>query len=93
MTGFGLAMGVCYGHKGRFSFNPDTVVVVMIDPVTGFPPDVAPDGSNIIPTEEARARAVTRPLCDRCVQRVNRGRAAQGRPIVDTAETTRLWTP
>lgn len=93
MTGIEMGIGECYGHKGRMTFDPATVVVILIDPETNLPPDIGPGGERITPTEEARARAVQHPLCDRCVQEVNRSRAAKGQPIVETSQTTRLWRP
>lgn len=67
--GYQLAMAPCYACGQLFGFNPHTVVSVPIDPVTGLPPDVAADGTNITPDPEAVSRAVSRPLDNACARR------------------------
>jgi hypothetical protein len=43
---------------------------LLIDPETGLPPGVHPDGHRVIPSPEATARARKRPLCRACVDDV-----------------------
>lgn len=73
-----IAMGPCWACKTVFAFSPVTVISVPIDPQTGLPPDVAPDGSNITPDPAAVARAVRQPLCNNCARRAGH---AQSHPL------------
>jgi hypothetical protein len=65
-------IGGCYVCKRTFSFVPETVTVVTIDPETGLPPGMTVLGTFREPTPEALARAVAEPICPDCV-----GRATQ----------------
>lgn len=70
MTGIMRALGTCYAHDGAFWFDPEHVNVVLVDPVTGRPPDVGPDPDT--PDDEARrARSAWQPVCVQCCDRVN----------------------
>ncbi|WP_327740419.1 hypothetical protein OG749_45880 (plasmid) [Streptomyces nojiriensis] len=42
----------------------------MIDPETGLPPGISPDGHRVAPSPEATARARKRPLCQSCIDDV-----------------------
>jgi hypothetical protein len=77
LPGVFIATGTCFIHKGIFEFNPDTVVMVSVDPATGRPPDVGADGQPCVPDPEATARAVQEPMCDQCIRELNTTRAAR----------------
>jgi hypothetical protein len=83
-----LAVGPCVVHGGVFSFDPDRVPYVMIDPVTDRPPDVGPDGQPCEPSPEALARAYQLPLCPGCAKALNRVLTADGlEPRFDETDT------
>lgn len=65
MTGTFLAIGPCFVCGEPFSFDPDTVDSVPIDPVTQLPPDLG----------GRQERAVKRPICTRCMKLVEERRA------------------
>ncbi|MFD3962040.1 MULTISPECIES: hypothetical protein [Streptomyces] len=44
-----------------------TAPSILIDPETGLPPDVSPDGHAVTASSAAMARARRRPLCRSCV--------------------------
>ncbi|MEU6935088.1 hypothetical protein AB0A05_39170, partial [Streptomyces sp. NPDC046374] len=52
-----------------------TAPSMLIDPETGLPPDVAPDGHAVTPSPEAVARSQRRPLCQSCLDDVAAGGA------------------
>ena len=61
----------CFIHGGYFEFNPYKVAAVLVDPVTGKPPDVDPDPAT--PNfAEREARSVQRFICVPCCREVNR---------------------
>jgi hypothetical protein len=64
-----IALGRCWLCGRSFTFNPDRVPSVPIDPTTGVPPDVG--GTDL-------ADAVRQPLCSTCVGIVNERRKATG---------------
>lgn len=72
MDGTLVARGACWACKAVFSFDPDTVPSVPIDPQTGLPPDVG--GT---PPE----RAIRQPLCENCVAQLVTWRAEAGKPV------------
>jgi hypothetical protein len=73
-----VAMGPCFVHGAVFLFDPDRVTSVLVDPVTGAPPDVDPDPAT--PDMDDRvARSVRRPICPLCCKFLNDTAAAQGR--------------
>lgn len=76
------ALGPCYVHGGIFEFDPDRVLSVMVDPVTNRPPDVDAEGNTIeLSMEDFRAavdRAVKKPVCPDCVEKLNATRARRG---------------
>ena len=79
MVGYMLAYGHCYTCGRGFTFDPDLVPSVPIDPYTNKPLDVdpSPDGLAV-----ARARAVKQPVCDECVRRINENRREMGRELI-----------
>lgn len=70
-----VAMGLCFVHGGLFSFDPETVPSVLIDPRTNRPP-AAGDA-------EAIGRAVREPVCDDCLAVINPQRVAGGLPPIE----------
>lgn len=70
-----LATGACYVHDGVFSFNPDTVPSVLVDPATGLPGDHPNATPNL-----RREELVARPVCPDCVDAWNAQRVAKGLP-------------
>lgn len=74
-----LAMDSCFLCGNTFTFHPDRVNVIRVDPETGRPPDVGPDAEPIQPTAEATARATTKCICPTCVKsKINPVRLAAG---------------
>jgi len=63
-----VAFGICFVHERTFAFNPDTVITVPIDPATGLPPDMGGDAG----------RAISRPICDVCIGKINPMRIKRG---------------
>jgi hypothetical protein len=72
MSGYVYLHGPCFVCKRVFSYNPNHVPSIYIDPQTGLPPDVEPQ-----PGGYERARR--EPLCLACVTVGNRDRVAQGK--------------
>lgn len=52
-----------------------TAASLLIDPETGLPPDISPDGHRVVPSPEATARARRRPLCRPCAEDIQTGGA------------------
>jgi hypothetical protein len=71
VAGVVFAFGACWACGVVFGFDPERVPSVPIDPVTNRPPDM---GGNA-------ARAVSQPICRRCLDETNERRAANGRPL------------
>jgi hypothetical protein len=63
-----VAAGPCFLCGRIFTFAPDLVPSVPIDPETDLPPDLGGDAS----------RAISQPLCEQCVALVNPKRVALG---------------
>jgi hypothetical protein len=66
-----------------FTYNPDLVPSVFVDPSTNRPPDVGADGERRVPTADEVARAVRKPLCPECVEVVNLARSRFGMPLIE----------
>lgn len=64
------AFAPCFMCGEPFFFDPDTVISVPIDPVSGLPPDLGGDPG----------RAVRRPLHPACVAAASAERVARGLP-------------
>lgn len=77
------ALGPCYVHKGYFSFDPEHVASVPVDPETGLPPDVNPhpDGQG---WERAR-QSTPAVICDDCLRKLNAELVRQKRPTIELA--------
>jgi len=71
MSGYVYLHGPCFACGRVFSYNPNHVPSIQVDPQTGRPPDVGPE-----PGGYQRARR--EPLCEACVTLANRERAAKG---------------
>lgn len=52
-----------------------TAPSLLIDPETGLPPGITPDGHRVAASPEATARARRRPLCRSCIEDVEAGGA------------------
>lgn len=88
MTSYMIAFGPCCVCGNVFSFNPDQVPSILMDPETGRPPDVDENGHPTQPSPEAAARAVKRPYCPVCAKALNTERRARGEePIFDETDT------
>lgn len=72
MTGYMFAMGQCWSCKRTFTFDPDRVPSIPIDPETNRPPDLGGDA----------VRAEREPVCQDCVSRANARSRAAGRPLI-----------
>lgn len=81
-----LAFGPCVVCDRPFSFDPDRVGSVLVDPETGRPPDVNAAGKRVQPSAEAVARSVRQPYCPRCARALNDASqaAGRGRPFDET---------
>lgn len=64
-----VAFGRCWACKRRFTFDPDRVPSVPIDPETNTPPDLGGEFE----------RAVLQPICAECVELANAARVENGR--------------
>jgi hypothetical protein len=73
-----IAYGACFACGRMFTFNPNWVPSVPIDPQTRRPPDVGADGLHCEPDRAAVARAVREPLCESCVELWNAARVRRG---------------
>lgn len=71
MTGDLVAIAPCWSCGSPFSFDPETVPSVGIDPASNLPSDLA--GAD-------PAAAVYRPICPPCVEAVAAHHRAHGRP-------------
>jgi hypothetical protein len=77
-----IAYGPCHVHGGIFGFDPDRVTSVLIDPLTGCPPDVDPVTGLPVPVPDpARmARSVKQPVCPDCCRALNNILRGRGQP-------------
>ena len=66
-----IGFGRCWSCRRQFTFDPELVPSVPIDPVTGLPPDVDEQIRQVEPVQLAIERAVKQPLCRNCVELVN----------------------
>lgn len=71
------ALGPCGACKNPFSFDPDTVPSVPVDPETGLPPDMGGDP----------ARAIRMPICPACCRRANVERRKTGQALFDETDS------
>lgn len=66
----------CCGAPVMFhELERHTAPSLFIDPETGLPPGVCPDGHRVVPSPEATARARRRPLCRPCIEDAEAGGA------------------
>jgi hypothetical protein len=76
--GWVIAQAHCYGCGQMFSFDPDRVASVWVDPVTRRPPDVDEHGHRQPVDRAALDRAVRAPICPECIALVHTLRADGG---------------
>ena len=74
MTGYMFAMGRCWTCKNVFTFDPERVPSIGIDPEHGVPADMVPPAE----VEAAMLRRVQEPICRNCLDRANELRAERG---------------
>jgi hypothetical protein len=74
--------GPCFMCGQPFSFDPDQVTSVPIDPVTGLPPDLGGQAG----------RAVRQPICPPCCKRANVERAKRGLEPLDERDSLEVIT-
>lgn len=67
-----FAFGRCWSCGRSFTFDPDRVPSIPIDPVTNRPSDMGG-----IPE-----RVVKQPICRGCVEAANENRRREGRPLI-----------
>jgi hypothetical protein len=77
VSGIPVAIAPCWMCKVPFSFHPDLVTSVLIDPVTGRPPDLGGDPD----------RAVREPLCPSCCKIANARRRLSGLELLDERDS------
>lgn len=66
----------CCGRPTMFhELERHTAPSLLIDPETGLPPGISPDGHRVTPSPEATARARRQPLCQSCLNDVAAGSA------------------
>ena len=75
--GFGFALGPCYCCGSAFSYHPDLVAAVYIDPANGLPPDQGGDLD----------RARREPVCPSCARLANPFRRANGLEPIDERDS------
>jgi hypothetical protein len=71
-----IAMGPCWSCGTLFTFDPDLVPSLPIDPETSRPPDLGGDP----------ARAISQPICQDCIAKANANRSQAGRPLIHIPE-------
>jgi hypothetical protein len=72
-----VAFGRCWICRRTFSFHPERVTSVLIDPLSGKPPDLGGDPG----------RARREPVCPSCCVRVNIERRDRGLPLLDERDS------
>jgi hypothetical protein len=77
VTGYMIATGPCFACRRPFPYHPDLVASVLVDPVTGRPPDLG----------GAAGRARREPVCPSCCRRANPQRAAAGLELLDERDS------
>lgn len=78
MSGGYFATSSCYVCGRLFTFDPDLVPSVPVDPHDWLPLDVDGYGKQKPVDPAALKRSVKLPICEHCIERVNGGRAERG---------------
>lgn len=66
----------CCGNPMVFhELERHTIPSLLIDPETGLPPDISPDGHRVVPSPEAKSRARRLPVCRSCAEDIQSGGA------------------
>jgi hypothetical protein len=80
-----VAMGPCFVHGAVFLFDPDRVTSVLVDPVTGAPPDVDPDPATPDMDDRVAGRYAGRSArCAASSSTTRRAAQGRGRPFDET---------
>ena len=74
-----VALAPCWSCGAIFSFHPERVPSIPIDPQTNRPLDIDPSPDGL---EAAQARAVKQPVCRRCIDLGNAKRRVDGRELI-----------
>jgi hypothetical protein len=77
VTGYMAVFGPCWMCKVPFSFHPDLVTSVLIDPQTGLAPDLGGDPD----------RAQREPICPACCHIANDQRRQAGLELLDERDS------
>jgi hypothetical protein len=78
-----IGYGPCWSCGRLFTFDPDLVPSLPIDPETNRPVDVDEHGEpGRAWTAEEYARTVKQPICEACIGKSNDLRAAKGQPPI-----------
>ncbi|MCI0689214.1 MAG: hypothetical protein L0Y54_18575 [Sporichthyaceae bacterium] len=80
-------MSACIGCRTVFMYDPDRVPSIPIDPATGLPPDLNPDGTTRQPDPQAVARMTREPVCPRCCRAANIVRRLNSLPLFPEHDT------
>jgi hypothetical protein len=73
VSGYVFAFSSCWSCKRAFTYDPERVPSIPIDPTTNLPSDLGGDA----------ARVVRQPICRACIDLANAQRLVDGRePIV-----------
>lgn len=91
MSGGYVVFGTCWTCGKSFTFNPELVPSIFIDPMTSLPPDVDEHSKPQEPDAEAIERAVRQPLCAECVERSNVERVEQGQEPIPILPGAYEW--
>jgi hypothetical protein len=77
-----IAFGRCWSCRRSFTFHPDLVPSLPVDPETNLPLDVDGEGNPREFSVEDYRRSVKVPICSACIGLANRQRERHGRPPI-----------
>lgn len=77
-----FAFGRCWSCGQPFTFHPDLVPSIPVDPLTNLPLDVDEHGDICEVNPEAAKRAIKQPICATCIDRSNEQRRADGHELI-----------
>lgn len=92
-------VAACYGCKNVFDFDIDTVPVIIVDPVTNWPPDLRMEDGEVVripdhqANPEVRERCTEIPVCPDCAKGVNKRAREKGQAPPFTSDGLRLRNP
>ncbi|MFC4118469.1 hypothetical protein [Nonomuraea zeae] len=64
--------GRCYACKSTFSFDPQKVETMLVDPETNRPPGITALGTLRPALPDAVARSIDEPICPECIEKARR---------------------